>query len=386
MLATTSDVMIREDSVDSGAGGSVETADHHACREMLRGGSRSFFAASYLLPGRIAEPAAALYAFCRVADDAVDLGDGERGLAQMQERLARVYQGRPVNHAADRAFADVVERMQIPLELPAALLDGFEWDVAGRRYQSLSDLLGYGARVAGTVGAMMTLVMGRRDAGVLARACDLGVAMQLTNIARDVGEDAANGRLYLPREWMAEAGIDPDEWLSSPSHSDALASVVERLLTTAGHLYRRAACGIRELPLPCRPGIHAARLLYAEIGNQLAREGLDSVSVRTVVPFSRKLRLCMDALIATLCRGPTRLTSPPLAETRFLIESVHPSGDESVAPMPHTSADAATTEASLAAALESDVTGLRWVIGLFERLERRDRMQAMRGATVVDEA
>ncbi len=98
-----------------------------------------------------------------------------------------------------------------------ALLEGFAWDAAGRRYDTLDDLLDYAARVAGAVGAMMAVLMGVRDPALLARACDLGVAMQLTNIARDVGEDARAGRLYLPLAWLREAGIDPDAFLADPA-------------------------------------------------------------------------------------------------------------------------------------------------------------------------
>jgi 15-cis-phytoene synthase len=102
----------------------------------------------------------------------------------------------------------------LPRELPAALLEGFAWDAAGRYYETIDELHDYCARVAGSVGAMMALIMGVKNKQVLARACELGNAMQLTNIARDVGEDARNGRLYLPRSWMREAGIDPQAWLA----------------------------------------------------------------------------------------------------------------------------------------------------------------------------
>ena len=110
---------------------------------------------------------------------------------------------------------------------------------------SLEALHGYAARVAGTVGVMMTLLMGVRDAAALARACDLGVAMQLTNIARDVGEDARAGRLYLPLDWLDEAGVDRDRFLAAPAPSPALARVVARLLAEADRLYARAATASR---------------------------------------------------------------------------------------------------------------------------------------------
>ena len=271
-------------------------ADHAACAMLLRGGSKTFQAASFALPAAIRRAATALYAFCRQADDAVDLGaDGAAELARLHQRLDLVYAGRPLPIAADRAFAEVVAQRAIPRELPAALLDGFAWDLDGRRYATLAELDAYGARVAGTVGAMMAVIMGARDPVVLARACDLGVAMQVTNIARDVGEDARRGRLYLPLQWLAEEGIDADAWLAAPGFTPAIGRVVERLLAHADVLYERAAAGIAALPLGCRPAMHAARLLYREIGHEVRRRGLDSVSGRAVVPWSRKSRLLAAA-------------------------------------------------------------------------------------------
>ena len=338
--------------------------DIQACRALLRGGSRSFYAASRLLPSAMSVPATSLYAFCRVADDAVDIGDAAAGLAESIERLDRIYAGKPMDHPADRAFADVARDKQIPMALPQALLEGFAWDVEGREYNSLSDLMGYAARVAGTVGAMMTLVMGRREAAVLARACDLGAAMQLTNICRDVGEDARNGRLYLPRDWMLEAGIDPDQFLADPQFTPALGEVVSRLLKAAQRLYRRASTGIGKLPRLCRPGIHAARLIYAEIGEQLARNGLDSVNHRAVVSWQRKLALVERAIAASIHPPPTRLDAPALNETHFLVAAVHPSEPEAVSQ---------TTYGQLLADIDADTRGFAWMIDLFARLERRER-------------
>ncbi len=135
-------------------------------RRCCAAGRARFFAASLLLPRSVREPASALYAFCRLADDAVDLeGDRVAALAQLRERLERAYEGRPLPFASDRALADVVARFAIPRALPEALLEGFEWDAAGRRYDDLSGLYAYAARVAGTVGAMMALLMGVRGAG-----------------------------------------------------------------------------------------------------------------------------------------------------------------------------------------------------------------------------
>ena len=168
---------------------------------------------------------------------------------------------------------------------------------------------------------MMALVMGATSQRALARACELGVAMQLTNIARDVGEDARNGRLYLPREWLREAGVDADAWLRAPRFDAAIASVIERLLNTADTLYRRAEHGVAELPRDCRSAILAARWVYADIGQQLAREGFDSVSRRTVVSRSRKLALMARAAAGALRPPPPLIGVPALAAVQFLVDA-----------------------------------------------------------------
>jgi phytoene synthase len=293
-------------------------SDLAACRAALRTGSRTFLAASLLLPRHVYKPAAALYAFCRLADDAIDV-QGET-VAGLRVRLRRAYDGSPLPVAADRAFAAVVRQHAIPATLPEALLEGFEWDAEGRRYEDFTGLTAYAARVAGSVGAMMAMLMGVRAPDVIARACDLGVAMQLSNIARDVGEDARAGRLYLPMIWLREAGIDPDVFLARPIFSEALGRVVERLLQEADKLYARASGGIAQLPASCRPGIHAARLLYAEIGHEVARRGLDSVTDRAVVSSARKFLVLSRSVAAAA--WPYRAVSVPMLDAvNFLVEA-----------------------------------------------------------------
>ena len=326
-----------------------------ACRALLRGGSRSFFAASLLLPARVRDPACAIYAFCRLADDAIDLDTARMSaLARLHERLDRAYAGRPMPIAADRAFAEAVARHAIPRALPEALLEGFLWDAQARRYADLGALHAYAARVAGTVGAMMALLMGVRDRHALARACDLGIAMQLTNIARDVGEDARAGRLYLPLDWLRESGIDPDAFLARPRFTPALGAVVARLLAEADRLYRRAEAGIAVLPASCRPGIGAARLIYAEIGRAVARHSWDSLSRRAVVPTRRKLALAAASIARAAAWPDAARAEPPVAAARFLVEAA--SG------VPHRAKEADSLESRIA-----------WLVDLYDRLERRDR-------------
>jgi phytoene synthase len=297
-------------------------SDVRSCRNLLKQGSRSFYAASLLLPGSFSQPVTALYAFCRVADDEIDRhGASHEILASMHERLDRIYEGRPGNFAVDRAFADVVRMHEIPREIPAALFEGFAWDISNRKYETLSDVFAYAARVAGTVGTMMAMIMGAREPRILSRACDLGVAMQITNIARDVGEDAAAGRLYLPRSLLREHQVDPDAWLRDPSFNPAIGAVVSRLLQEASVLYRRADWGLTKLPSSCRPAMFAARTIYAEIGAVIERHGFDSVSRRAVVSGRRKAALLAGA-VRHAATTRERDSAPTLQEVRFLLDAV----------------------------------------------------------------
>ncbi|MEM7081594.1 MAG: phytoene/squalene synthase family protein [Pseudomonadota bacterium] len=299
----------------------TEKQDIALCRETLRQGSQSFYAASLILPRDVREPASALYAFCRLADDAIDVpGDSTAAVRDLHARLDSIYAGEPQHDPVDRAMAAVVHHYFIPQTLPAALIEGFEWDVAGRRYATQSDLYDYAARVAGTVGAMMAMLMGVRAPDVLARACDLGVAMQLTNIARDVGEDARAGRLYLPLDALERVGVDADGWLDNPVFTPAIGNVVEELLTAADALYTRSTFGIAQLPVRARPGIYAARRIYAEIGRVIESRGLDSVSSRAVVTRSRKLALLAHSLLSTI-KPRVRDYAPPLREVEFLVDA-----------------------------------------------------------------
>jgi phytoene synthase len=329
----------------------------------MRNGSKSFFAASLLLPKRTRAPATALYAFCRIADDGIDMGsDPHLAMRDLQTRLGQIYDGRPGSADADRALAHVVHRYAIPRALLDSLLEGFLWDAQGRTYETLEDIEAYGARVAGTVGAMMALIMDACSETALCRACELGVAMQLTNIARDIGEDARNGRLYIPRAWFTEAGIDADRWLAKPHFNATIARFTQRLLARADALYQRGDMGVQELPWDCRPAILAARLVYAEIGRQLERAGLNSIDHRTVVSKRRKLVLIARAA-AMAVNAPAVETRhvQPLEATQFLVHALQAS-DCIVR-----SSDAWQVPA------RNFEERVEWMVNLFGRLEERER-------------
>ncbi|MDA8585503.1 phytoene/squalene synthase family protein [Rhodobacteraceae bacterium] len=305
----------------------IEPTDLAHCRDVIRTGSLSFHAASKLLPTSVRDPALALYAFCRLADDEVDEGDNKaRAVLGLQERLELAYAGRPKNAPEDRAFTAVVEGFEMPRALPDALLEGLAWDAVERRYETLSDLRSYGARVASAVGAMMCVLMRVRDADALARACDLGVAMQLTNIARDVGEDARAGRIYLPLDWLQEAGMDTEAFLHDPEATPEVQRMVKRLLSEARGLYVRSEAGIGALPVQARTGIFAARYIYAAIGAAVARQGFDSINHRGRTSGRRKVALIGKSVVracgsVVLPQSPI-LFAQPLNEARFLVDAV----------------------------------------------------------------
>lgn len=311
--------------------GNIAPADLTACRESIRTGSYSFHAASRLLPAKVRDPALALYAFCRLADDAVDEGaDPVGAVLRLRDRLDLVYAGRPQNAAADRAFAAVVAAHAMPRALPDALLEGFAWDAAQRRYATFDALCAYSARVASAVGAMMCVLMGVRGADALARACDLGLAMQLTNIARDIGTDARMGRIYIPADWLHELGLDDATILQAAISPTAppdprLAEVTQRLLDQADLLYRRAEAGIPALPFAVRPAIYAARYIYGGIGGAVAQMGYHAMHQRARTRTAQKLGWLafsgMRAAASVILPVPVRLHARPHPECSFLVDA-----------------------------------------------------------------
>ena len=293
--------------------------DRALCDAAIFSGSKSFDAASRLLPRDVRTASRALYAFCRASDDLVDEGQmGRASIVQLRNRLNAIYDGAPLSLPCDRAFASVVQAYGIPKAIPDALIEGFEWDEDGRDYHTLDDLLGYASRVASTVGIMMAIIMGCSDEHGFARAADLGLAMQLTNIARDVGEDAERGRIYLPLDWLRESGVSSGDLVAGRAEPDAVAGVTARLLTAADVYYRKALTGLGALPMNCRPAIKSAAFIYRDIGREITANGF-SLTHRAHTSTVRKL-----ALIARAASTPIQLrvdSSAPDRSTAFLVEA-----------------------------------------------------------------
>lgn len=284
--------------------------------EAIAKGSKSFAAAARLFDKRTRADAVMLYAWCRHCDDVVDgqvLGMGRAEAAgtpaerldALYEETERAYRGEPSEHPAFAAFSEVVRRNDIPERYPLQLLEGFRMDVEGRRYESLDDTLTYCYHVAGVVGVMMALIMGARDETVLDRASDLGLAFQLTNISRDVMEDAAIGRVYLPAAFLAEAGVPVDE-IAAPRHRGEVAGVVARLLDVSEPYYDQALLGIRALPLRSACAIATARGVYRAIGTKVRAKGPAAWDTRASTSKAEKLAFLLGGIgtaVATRFEG-----------------------------------------------------------------------------------
>jgi phytoene synthase len=275
-------------------------------RRSLTTHGRTFALAARFLPRRVADDAAILYAWCRRADDAVDLAPAsaqpERARALRLE-LDGIYAGAAQSDPVSDAFQRLVRERRIPKEYPDGLVAGIEMDANGTRYVDTDALVGYCFRVAGTVGLMMSHVLEVRRPEALRHAAHLGIAMQLTNICRDVGEDFARGRLYLPASLLARAGAHiaahPGGELPEAAR-EPIATVVRSLLAYADAFYESGERGIPFLPFRAAAAVRAARLVYAEIGRVVLRRGADPLAPRATVSAPRKLVLVVRAALETL--------------------------------------------------------------------------------------
>lgn len=313
----------------------TQAATAHA-RSAIEKGSSSFAAASRLFDSSTRESTLMLYAWCRHCDDVIDgqvdghqtpntpktNGAGEQQrLEQLQEATQLAWQGRPPNEPAFACLSEVVARHEIPLPLLLEHLEGFGMDVRGERYATLSDTLLYCHRVAGVVGLMMARIMGARDPDTLQRACDLGLGFQLTNIARDMVEDAAVGRVYVPQQWLDEMGIATLA-VGDVRHRQALAQLATRLVDTAECYYDSAVTGIADLPFRSAWSVATARDVYRAIGRMVKARGAHAWDsrVRTSTPqklwFAARGAGVAVAARAALVLEPARLQYPLLMPER----------------------------------------------------------------------
>ncbi len=245
--------------------------------ETMAAGSKSFNTAAKLFNASTRRSALMLYAWCRYCDDVIDgqalgfrdasalSGSATQRLAMLKTQTQRAFAGAEMQEPAFAAFQEVATRHAIPPQQAFDHLEGFAMDVRDTHYETLEDTLRYCYHVAGVVGLMMARVMGVRNEAVLDRACDLGLAFQLTNIARDIVEDAETGRCYLPAQWLAEEGIGRQQ-IADPVNREKLARLAQRLVAAAEPYYDSARVGLAGLPLRSAWAIASAHGVYREIG------------------------------------------------------------------------------------------------------------------------
>lgn len=270
-------------------------------------GSKSFAAASRLFDSATRRSAVMLYAWCRHCDDVIDgqqaghdavpvsRAQAEQSLALLEAQTHAVYQGQPLNDPAFAALRDVVDRHDIPRGEALDLLRGFEMDVTEHRYRTLEDTLQYCYHVAGVVGLMMARVMGAKDAMTLDRACDLGLALQLTNIARDIVDDARVGRCYLPERWLQDKNI-PAQHLADPANRPALAELARRLIEHAEPYYQSAQAGLGALPWRSAWAVATAATVYRQIGVKVLAAGSHAWDGRVSTSKGEKIAAVLAGL------------------------------------------------------------------------------------------
>lgn len=281
------------------------TTDHRAAlvsnaRTAILKGSKSFAIASHLFDRQTRERVWLLYAWCRRCDDIVDaqdhggaLGD-QSGAAErlriVRERTALAFAGQETGDPAFDALGLVARETGLMPDMAEAVIEGFALDAADWQPQSEGDLMRYCWHVAGAVGVMMAVVMGvpPEEADTLDRACDLGIAFQLANIVRDIAEDHAAGRCYVPAEWLADQGI-PAGGQMQPQHRAALAQIAGTMCRTAQIYECSARIGAARLKGRQRWAILAAAGIYGEIAREVARRGEQAWDQRAFVSNANKI-------------------------------------------------------------------------------------------------
>lgn len=291
----------------------------HATHTMAVG-SKSFATAAKLFDARTRRSALMLYAWCRHCDDVIDdqtLGfnnpqtsndSAEQRLRTLQEKTRQAYAGEPMQTPAFAAFQEVALKHSIPPRRAFEHLEGFAMDVREERYVTFNDTLRYCYHVAGVVGLMMAQVMSVRDDAVLDRACDLGLAFQLTNIARDIVEDAHAGRCYLPESWLAEEGLSSTT-LADPGYRPGVARLAKRLVEEAEPYYVSAHAGLAGLPLRSAWAIASAHGVYRRIGINVLRAGEGAWDKRQGTNTNQKIALLAKG--GALALGSRRATPAP---------------------------------------------------------------------------
>ena len=301
----------------TGAGGYDAHDLHGFAHDSIARGSKSFALASRLFDRITRERVWLLYAWCRAADDLTDGQDhggamvpghdAAAAIATIHARTDRAYAGEPTGDPAFDALGLLLSEIALPRAVIDDIIAGFELDAQDWRPRGEADLLRYGYHVAGAVGVAMALVMGidPRDETTLDRASDLGISFQLANIARDIAEDAAADRCYLPVEWMVELDIPPGQHMH-PAFRPRLAVMAKWLSEMAADYEASARWGARKLRPRSRWAVLAAAGIYGDIAREVRARGDHAWDHRAATSLPAKLGWTLRAGWSVLRRPPQR--------------------------------------------------------------------------------
>jgi len=288
----------------------------HARASIARG-SQSFALASKLFDRTTRERVWLLYGWCRACDDLADgqdhggamgqVADPAARLAEIRAKTAAAYAGMATGDPAFDGLGQLLREVAIPRRFADDVIAGFALDAADWHPRSEADLLQYCYHVAGAVGCMMAVVMGVApdDEDVLDRACDLGLAFQLANIARDVGEDAAAGRCYLPDDWLTELDIPPGQ-VMHPAFRPRLAQAGKWLAEMASEYEASARAGTAALSFRSAWAVQAAAGIYGDIAREVRARGSTAWDVRVVTTRAQKLGHVWTGMRGAMARRRTK--------------------------------------------------------------------------------
>ena len=279
-------------AMENGSANGGRDADYARCAEITRASSSNFYYAFMLLPAERRRALHAVYAFCRFIDDIADdelIGDAAALLARWREEVDRVYGGTPTR-AISRALADSARHFNIPREHFEEIIAGVEMDLTRKRYASFEELRLYCYRVASAVGLICIEIFGYTNPAARLYAEKLGIAFQLTNILRDVKEDAARGRIYLPQEDLARFKVSEEE-IRHGVYSPNFVRLMEFEAARAQEFYREAETA---LPAEDRSSLltaEAMRLIYGALLDRIMRSNYRVLDRRHSLSAPRKLYL-----------------------------------------------------------------------------------------------
>jgi len=272
------------------------------CRSITRYHAKTFYMATRFLPNHKQRGIFAIYSLCRYIDDLVDESedvikqqslsrqDIECKLEGLKKKLQDTYDGRSHENAILIAFSDVLKRCDIPIEMPFELMDGVCTDLFKNRYATFDELYDYSFKVASIVGLMTSQVFGYESSEALGYAVDLGIAMQLTNILRDVGEDLKRNRIYLPKEDLDRFGVTEKDLFNHSLKEEVIALLQFQIERTKCY-YNRSDKGIAMLSSDSRLPVYLARQNYSRILNKIEENNYNVFDTRAYLNATEKLSI-----------------------------------------------------------------------------------------------